>query len=167
MTNLALEARCKFALFNVLIDINPALAELSFAKAVFLASNYGAVGSEKSAFLMGEPDLERAFEAGLATYTEKRSDKSNDEWISTFERLAGEAGRSCSQSHDLYQQRFSEAVNRAIQYQTDERQGELVDIAKHWDYATGDELAEASRWNDEHGFCQHGIELGCCPAGCE
>jgi hypothetical protein len=167
MENLALEARCKFAMFNVLMDIDPPLAELSFLKAIDLARRYGARGAEKSAFLMGEIDLEAAFDAGLAIYTERHADKTNDEWISVFEKLAGEAGRSCAQSHDLYQQRFSEEVNRAIQYQTDERQAELMDLAKHWDYATGDELMASSRWNDEHGYCSHGIELGCCPAGCE
>jgi hypothetical protein len=40
-------------------------------------------------------------------------------------------------------------------------------IAQEWDYATPAERQETQDWNAEHGYCSHGIEFGCCPAGCD
>ena len=34
-------------------------------------------------------------------------------------------------------------------------------------YATPAERQETQDWNAEHGYCSHGIEFGCCPAGCD
>lgn len=33
-------------------------------------------------------------------------------------------------------------------------------------YATPAERQETHDWNADNGYCTHGIELGCCPAGC-
>lgn len=174
MKNLALEARCQFAMFNVLIDIDPISAELNFAKAATLASRYGATGSEMSAFLMGEPDLESAFAAGRAKHVERtekeaaaRADKRNEDWLEAFQSFADQAARTCASSHDLYVEKFSFLVDLAIQHQTLERQLQLLEIAKTMDYASRSEIEETRRWNDDNGYCKHGIELGCCPAGCE
>jgi hypothetical protein len=39
--------------------------------------------------------------------------------------------------------------------------------AREFDYMTGQELDAQSDMNAEYGYCSHGIQLGCCPVGCE
>ena len=50
----------------------------------------------------------------------------------------------------------------------DEQRAQALEIAaQEWDYATPAERQETQDWNAEHGYCSHGIEFGCCPAGCD
>lgn len=82
-----------------------------------------------------------------------------------FELLAGAAARGAGLSHDLYVRRFSAAVDGIVaRLSTDERRRALW-LARQWDYATPAEQAAAEDLDD--GSCSHGIQLGCCPAGCE
>lgn len=80
--------------------------------------------------------------------------------------LANEAGRTCSQSHDLYVENFSASVDGLTARLPEPWSQRVLEMARTFDYATAQERAESQNWNAEHGYCSHGIELGSCPAGC-
>jgi len=73
-------------------------------------------------------------------------------WRALCETAAAQATKGCGLSHDYYVERFS---------------AQALKIAQEWDYATPAERQETQDWNAEHGYCSHGIEFGCCPAGCD
>jgi hypothetical protein len=88
-------------------------------------------------------------------------------WRNQCTEMAKAAQKSCGLSHDLFIKNFSEAVDKAVLSIPSESQGLAIEIAGEWDYATTEQRQEQLEWNSAHGFCSHGIELGCCPAGCE
>jgi general stress protein YciG len=87
-------------------------------------------------------------------------------WRAECNVLANEAGKSCSQSHTLYVSNFSNAIEARLEAFTTEDKEKAIEIARKFDYATPQEIEVDAQWNSENGFCSHGIELGCCPAGC-
>ena len=63
---------------------------------------------------------------------------------------------------------FSSAIDAQANRLPDEQRAQALEIAaQEWDYATPAERQETQDWNAEHGYCSHGIEFGCCPAGCD
>jgi hypothetical protein len=173
MTNLALDARCEKALSNVLAGFNWGASSKHLKRACKLAFDVGLSGSAMSVFFSGDRDLEYAFQEGQKSRLaaqKKQAEKENrtdEEWTAIFNGLADEAGRTCGSSHDVYVSKFSYSVTDAIESLSENRQAELLVIARQWDYATKEELNESREWNAGNGYCRHGIELGCCPAGCE
>lgn len=87
-------------------------------------------------------------------------------WRVTCEKVAKQAAESCGLSHDLYVGSFSSTIDGKLNHLPDAHRPRALEIAQEWDYASPAERAEAQQWNAENGFCLHGIELGCCPAGC-
>lgn len=87
-------------------------------------------------------------------------------WSETFERLASEVQNGCGLSYEYYVERFSQVVDDAVKKYPAEIQARAIEIAKEWDYMTIEEREAEQAWGAENGYCQHGIELGCCPAGC-
>jgi hypothetical protein len=90
-----------------------------------------------------------------------------EEINNTLSRLADDAMKGCGLSHDLYVKRFSTAVDNEFYKMAPAERSQIYELAKDFDYATVDERNETDAWNRENGYCSHGIELGCCPAGCE
>lgn len=87
-------------------------------------------------------------------------------WRTVCGSLADLAFAGCGLSHDLYVSRFGSAVDRALTLIRKEDRKLAVTIAREWDYASSDEIALSARLNSEAGYCMHGIERDCCPAGC-
>ncbi len=69
-------------------------------------------------------------------------------------------------SHDLYGMTFSSDIDAQVSYFPEEHRGFALQIAREWEYASAQERAATQQWNADIGLCSHGIELGCCPAGC-
>ena len=87
-------------------------------------------------------------------------------WRNRCEELAQNAQKGCGLSHDLFVERFSLAIDSEIRTLPSTHQQLAISIAQDWDYASTEERAEQQQWLSENGYCSHGIELGCCPAGC-
>ncbi len=81
--------------------------------------------------------------------------------------MAAEANRGCGLSHDFYVSRFSATVDGQIQTIAKGDRELALKIAEEFDYATPEAIEETAQWLSENGYCSHGIELGCCPVGCD
>lgn len=87
-------------------------------------------------------------------------------WRHTCENLAVLSSKNCGLSHDVYVRKFSAEVNTLLMSIPEQHQLTAVEIARKYDYATSKEIEEGDSWNAEEGFCIHGIDPYCCPAGC-
>lgn len=88
-------------------------------------------------------------------------------WAEMCAKASEEAVRGCGQSHGLFVERFSNAVRPHLEALPEQLQARAVELANMLgDYATPAELSAEQDWNAENGYCSHGIELNCCPAGC-
>lgn len=87
-------------------------------------------------------------------------------WRAVCEKVAAQASNCCGLSHDYYVERFSSEIERHVDRLPESQRTQALQIAQDWDYATPAERQETDDWNAENGYCTHGIELGCCPAGC-
>lgn len=96
-----------------------------------------------------------------------RSTLDESAWRTLCETAAAQASRGCGLSYDCYVERFSSAIDEQVHRLPEDQREQALQIAKQdWDYATPAERQEARDWNAQNGYCAHGIELGCCPAGC-
>ncbi|GKS88703.1 hypothetical protein [Acidovorax sp. SUPP2539] len=87
-------------------------------------------------------------------------------WRTVCEALAAQANKGCGLSHDYYVERFSSAIDAQAGRLPEDQRAQALKIAREWDYATPAERQQSQDWNADNGHCSHGIELGCCPAGC-
>jgi hypothetical protein len=164
-----LHTRALLAQAKVMTSIGALSASQLFDKVTQLAEADGltdAANGVATAPVMfnDEPTLQLAWQAGQARYA-RGLDRSN--WHGRCENMATAAYRGCGLSHDLYVERFSKAVDLALQDLYEHERTEAVAIARHFDYATEEEIDQGREDRAEYGYCRHGIELGCCPAGCE
>jgi DsbC/DsbD-like thiol-disulfide interchange protein len=96
-----------------------------------------------------------------------RSTLDESAWRVVCEAVATQAHQGCGLSYGLYMDRFSSAIDIQVERLPGDQRAQALFIAKQeWDYATPAERQAAQDWNADNGFCTHGIELGCCPAGC-
>ena len=116
------------------------------------------------AMFADEPSLAERWHAGQARY-ERGLDKAA--WRARCEEMASEASTGCGLSHDYYVARFSFAVRVQLLRIPQYEHAAALEIAREFDYATAAEIEETAIDNAENGYCSHGIELGCCPAGCD
>lgn len=82
-----------------------------------------------------------------------------------LDQLAEAANRGCGLSYDLFVERFSTSVDQTYPQGSPERVAAL-ELAISMGYMTPAELAQAQEEMANDGYCSHGIELNCCPAGC-
>ena len=88
-------------------------------------------------------------------------------WRDACEAAATKAGNQCSMSHYLYVLRFSEKVDSLVAELPQEHRGLALKLASDWDdYASPGERQQEQVRLAGDGCCCHGIEYGCCPAGC-
>jgi hypothetical protein len=88
-------------------------------------------------------------------------------WHALCEKAAKEAHHRCGLSYGLYVDLLSSAIDVEVARLPEDQRAQALFIAKQeWDYATLAERQEEQDWNAKHGFCSHGIERNCCPAGC-
>ncbi|WP_330208473.1 MULTISPECIES: hypothetical protein [unclassified Pseudomonas] len=96
-----------------------------------------------------------------------RSALDESAWRALCETAAAQAAKGCGLSHDYYVERFSSVIEAQVGRLPEVQRAQALHIAQEWDYATPAARREAQDWNAENGYCSHGIELGCCPAGCD
>lgn len=88
-------------------------------------------------------------------------------WSEMCAAAGKSAAHGCGSSDGLFRQKFSNSVEGRLQDLPAELRARAIELAnKHGDYATPEELSVEQDWNADNGFCSHGIELNCCPAGC-
>lgn len=88
-------------------------------------------------------------------------------WQTVCETAAAQAQRRCGLSYEYYVDLLSAEIDQQVTRLPEDQRAQALHIAvQEWDYTTPAERQKAQDWNAEHGYCTHGIELGCCPAGC-
>ncbi len=96
-----------------------------------------------------------------------RSTLDKPAWREICKTAAAHAQRGCGLSYDHYVTLFSSEIDTQASRLPEDQRAQAPEIsAQEWDYATPAERQETQDWLAENGFCSHGIELGCCPAGC-
>lgn len=87
-------------------------------------------------------------------------------WRAVCMTTAAEAQRGCGLSWDYCVELFSAQIDAYVQTFPESQRAQCLQIAEALGYATPAQRLKTEQWNAEHGYCSHGIELGCCPAGC-
>ena len=87
-------------------------------------------------------------------------------WRAVCDATAEQAAKGCGLSHDYYVERFSSSIGAQARQLPENQRAQALQIAREWDYATPAERKETQDWNAAHGYCMHGIDPNCCPAGC-
>ncbi|MGP3790507.1 hypothetical protein [Pseudomonas sp. B392_1p] len=88
-------------------------------------------------------------------------------WQAVCNAAATQASAGCGSSHDHYVNLFSSAIDAQIDQLPEHQRAQALEIAKEeWDYATPAERQETRDWNTDNGYCSHGLDPDCCPAGC-
>ena len=87
-------------------------------------------------------------------------------WRIGCERIALRASKGCGLSYELFVSRFSAEIEAAAAWLPEASRTAALKLACEWGYATPAELDEMWQVCAAAGCCNHGIELGCCPAGC-
>ena len=88
-------------------------------------------------------------------------------WRLKLEEIATHAGERCGQSHDVFVESLSHAVDRAASGFFDQDKLTALSIATEFGYASPSDRALSQALNLENGYCTHGIAMGCCPVGCD
>lgn len=112
----------------------------------------------------GEPLLTMQWSAGQRRY-EQGLDKAM--WRTRCEKMAVDANRGCGLSYDRFVASLSASVDWALEDLAHHERADALAIAIEFGYATEAEREQTAMDNANNGYCHHGIELGCCPAGCE
>lgn len=89
------------------------------------------------------------------------------QWRALCEKLAADANHGCGLSYDYYVSRLSAAVDRAMYDLAEHERADALAIAIDFGYETVEQREQTAIDNANDGYCTHGIELGCCPAGCD
>ena len=88
---------------------------------------------------------------------------------SLIEQLAKQANRGCGLSFELYSRRFQSSVNALLERLPDDEKETVIALAEGHGYERDQpNVVQKStpEWDEDTRYCSHGIELGCCPAGC-
>lgn len=89
-------------------------------------------------------------------------------WRAVCKTAAEDANRRCGLSYEYYVELFSQEIDAQASRLPDEQRVLALEIASHeWGYETPHQRRETQDWDAANGFCEHGIELGCCPVGCD
>ncbi|EMD1719221.1 MULTISPECIES: hypothetical protein [Providencia] len=92
-----------------------------------------------------------------------------DSWVAKCERANKEASKGCGLSDVLYQDRFNQLLDKAINALPNRHHKKAILIAKKMGYQpfeTTEEIENTSDINFDSRICSHGIDIDCCPAGC-
>jgi hypothetical protein len=90
-----------------------------------------------------------------------------DGWRKLCEQMATDANTGCGLSYDYFVGRLSAAVDRAMHDLADHERADALAIAVEFGYETVEQREQTAIDNANDGYCTHGIEMGCCPAGCD
>lgn len=87
-------------------------------------------------------------------------------WLAICDELSEEASRGCGLSYEVFAEKFSNAIEDRLLRFPENHKHRAIEIANQYGYATPDEILETHEYFGKIGVCSHGIDLGCCPAGC-
>ncbi|WJM80820.1 hypothetical protein [Pectobacterium brasiliense] len=87
-------------------------------------------------------------------------------WQVVCKTAAIEASRYCGLAYDHYIVLLSSSIDQHVDQLPEHLRAQALKIARKWDYATPAERQETQDWNAENGYCRHGLDPNCCPAGC-
>lgn len=87
-------------------------------------------------------------------------------WQVVCKTAATEASRYCGLAYDHYIVLLSSSIDQHVDQLPEHLRAQALSIAREWDYATPAERQETQDWNAENGYCRHGLDPNCCPAGC-
>ena len=91
---------------------------------------------------------------------------SEEIWRTSCQELASSSSKCCGLSYEVFVRRFSTDINLALLAVETEHRELAIKIAREFGYSTNEEIAESDVFFHENGYCQHGIDPDCCPAGC-
>jgi hypothetical protein len=97
---------------------------------------------------------------------DKVSEFNEFDWRCECDLIAKESSKRCGLSHTVYVDKFSSAIDSVLCHLSAEAKNAFIDIAREWDYGTPEERYEEQVSLKEQGYCSHGLEFDCCPAGC-
>ncbi len=88
-------------------------------------------------------------------------------WRDVCKQCAQHAVYRSGLSETIFNRELAAALMPKVQQISEPHRKSAIKIAREYGYLTEKELKEHDQWNANHGYCDHGIELGCCPRGCE
>ncbi len=87
-------------------------------------------------------------------------------WQRVCKTAAKDASKGCGLSYDHYIVLFSSSIDQHVDQLPEHQRAQALAIAQEWSYATPAERQKTQDWNAENGYCRHGLDPNCCPAGC-
>lgn len=87
-------------------------------------------------------------------------------WHSKCEAVAANATRGCGQSHTVYVNSFSAAIDDLVLALPQAHREKALALAQQWDYASKAERSLDRDLNAKNGLCAHGLDPYNCPVGC-
>ena len=87
-------------------------------------------------------------------------------WLKICDELSQKATRGCGLSYEVFVEKFSAAIEDRLSVLSEDHKKSEIEIARGYGYATPEEIEKTREQYDDMGLCTHGIDLGCCPAGC-
>lgn len=82
------------------------------------------------------------------------------QWSELCVRLAAQASRNCGLAHDMYQQLFSDLVDKRLMTIPVEHHPAALEIAYRWDYLDAEGRAKAQQDSLSLGLGTHGARHG-------
>ncbi len=121
---------------------------------------------ENSVASVNDAELDAIITELERTWLAEKNQFDENAWLAVCEELSQEASRGCGLSYEFFVQKFSAAIEgRLLEFPENHRQ-HAIEIAGQYGYATSEELEATQELFAETGACPHGIDWGCCPAGC-
>lgn len=121
---------------------------------------------ENSVTILNDAELDKIITELENTRFGETSQFDESAWLKTCDDLSDEASRGCGLSYEFFAEKFSNAIEDRLSKFSEDQKQRAIGIAAQYGYVTPDEIRETHELYDEMGLCTHGIELGCCPAGC-
>ncbi|RTB44100.1 hypothetical protein [Pseudomonas aeruginosa] len=87
-------------------------------------------------------------------------------WRAVCKKAAQHASNGCGLAHDHYVELLSSDIDDEIAQLPEHQRAQALQVAQEWEYATPAEREQTRDWNAANGYCRHGLDPDCCPAGC-
>lgn len=121
---------------------------------------------ENTVTSVNDAELDEIITGLERTWLAEKTPFDENAWLAVCEELSEEASKGCGLSYEVFAEKFSNAIeDRLLEFPENHRE-RAIEIASQYGYATPDEILETQEYFEEIGVCPHGIDLGCCPAGC-
>ena len=88
------------------------------------------------------------------------------EWKEICLKKSEDALEGCGLSHDFFIEKFSNSIDELILHFDPKYHQLAIKIAGSYGYINNAEIRKNHQEMSEQGYCRHGINFDCCPAGC-